>query len=133
MKEIEEQIREALQAEQNELNDGYHLDNAGILKMFQGHSKWITIVWFALMAVTVTVMIVSAVQFFRVESIRAMIAWATGFTVCFVLEAFIEFCFLAECRKNALQCQIKRLELQVATLASGLQKETDQTGYMGKE
>lgn len=127
MKEIDEQIREALQAEQNDLNDGYHLDNEGILRMFRGHSRWITTAWFALMAVTVTVMIVSAIQFFRVESTRAMIAWATGFTVCFVLEAFIEFCFLAECRKNALQCQIKRLELQVATLANGMRNEVDQS------
>lgn len=126
MKEIDEQIREALQAEQDDLNDGYNLDNEGILQMFRGHSKWITITWFTLMAITVTVMVVSAVQFFRVESTRAMIAWATGFTACFVLEAFIEFCFLAECRKNALQCQIKRLELQVATLASGMQNKADQ-------
>ncbi|QDT98377.1 DUF6768 family protein [Gimesia aquarii] len=126
MKEIDEQIREALQAQQDELNDGYNLDNEGILQMFRGHSKWITITWFSLMAVTVTVMIVSAVQFFRVESTRAMIAWATGFTVCFIFEALIEFSFLADCRKNALQCQIKRLELQVATLVSGMENKEEQ-------
>lgn len=126
MKEIDEQIREALQAEQDDFNDGYNLDNEGILQMFRGHSKWITITWFTLMAITVTVMVVSAVQFFRVESTRAMIAWATGFIACFVLEALIEFCFLAECRKNALQCQIKRLELQVSTLVSGMENNKEQ-------
>ena len=101
-------------------------DYEGMMEMFRGHGRWLTIVCVSLMAVTITVMVISAIQFFRVEGVRAMIAWATGFTVCFILEALIEFWFLAECRKNALQCQFKRLELQVAALASGLERGLDE-------
>jgi len=123
MNEFDDQIREALQLEHDEWSDKDSLDYEGVREMFRGYGRWLTIICVTFMAVMITMMVVSAVQFFQVESTRAMIAWATGFTVCVILEALIEFWFLAECRKNALQCQVKRLELQVAALARGMQTD----------
>ncbi len=125
MNELDQQIRDALQSEPAATADDEDLDYEGVMDMFRGRRRWLTVCWAVCMAVTVTMIVVSAVQFFRVESVRAMIGWAAGFVVCVILEALIELSFLAECRKNTIQCQVKRLELQVASLAARLPTEKD--------
>jgi hypothetical protein len=129
MSDLDDQIRDALQAEHNGLADDDDLDYEGMMEMFRGHRRWVTIFCFSFMVVMVTVMVVSAVQFFRVESVRSMIAWATVFTVCIILEALVELWFLMECSKNALRCEVKGLVLQVAALGGRLGTEEGQGGH----
>ena len=129
MNNLDDQIRDALQAEQDELFDGdddlqAHFESLKF--MFRGQTRWLTIFHLSVMAVFLTMIVISAIQFFRVESMRAMIAWATGFAVCVTLQAVAELYLMMEVNKHVIRWEVKRLELQVASLASGIQTQGKQ-------
>ncbi len=125
MKNVDQEIQDALEAEQAALFDD-HEDQAAYFEslkaMFRGQTKWFTFMHLAVMGVFITLMVISAIQFFQVESTRAMIAWATGFAVCIILEGLAELYFVMELNKYIVRLEVKQLELQVAALVSGLQQ-----------
>ncbi len=64
--------------------------------------------------------IMTAVQFFKVETTREMIAWAIGFVFCINAVAMLKMWYFMEMNKNAVTREVKRLELQIARLAKRL-------------
>ncbi len=119
MSEFDEQIRDALEAEQTELmteDEDWESHFEGLKTLFRGNLKWLTYFHLLVMVVLTTMIVVSAIQFFHVESTRAMIAWATGFAVFTILEALVELFFMIEWNKYVVRREVKQLELQVATL-----------------
>ena len=58
-----------------------------------------------------------AVQFFRVDSTREMIAWAIGFMFGQLATAMLKMWYFMELNKNSLTREIKRVELQIARLS----------------
>lgn len=121
MSDLDDKIKDALSAEQDELyneEDDWNSHLESLKTMFRGSLKWLTIFHFSTMAVLVTMIIVSAVQFFRVESTRAMIAWATGFAVFTIVEAIVELLFLMEWDKYVIRREVKQLELQIVSLTN---------------
>ena len=58
---------------------------------------------------------------------RAMIAWATGFAVCIILQAIAELYLMMEVNKHVIRWEVKKLELQVASLASEMRKQENQS------
>ncbi len=129
MNNLDDQIRDALQAEQDELfddDDDLQAHFESLKFMFRGQTKWFTIFHLSVMVVFLTMIVISAIQFFRVESMRAMIAWATGFAVCVTLQAIAELYFVMEVNKHVIRWEVKRLELQVASLAGKTRTQGDQ-------
>ena len=129
MNKLDDQIRDALQTEQDELfddDDDLQAHFESLKFMFRGQTKWFTIAHLSVMVVFLTMIVISAIQFFRVESMRAMIAWATGFAVCVILQAIAELYFVMEVNKHVIRWEVKQLELQVASLASGIQTQGKQ-------
>ncbi len=126
MSDLDEQIRGSLKTQHAELMDEdedfeSHLEGLKIL--FRGKLKWITGLHLLSMLVLCTMIVVSAVQFFRVESVRAMIGWATGFAVFVIVEAIVELIFVMEGDNYVIRREVKQIELQVASLTSEIRRQ----------
>jgi len=123
--ELDQQIRDALRTDQSEImeDEDFAEHLAGLSALLRGRRRWITIFHLLLMAAMTTLAVVSAVQFFRVEETRSMIAWSAGFTVCVILEGILESLFLIEWYRYVIWRDIKRVELQVAILVEHLRKD----------
>jgi len=128
MSDLDDQIRDALQAEQDGLTDDedWLAHYESMKALFRGQQRWLTIYQFALIGFLSLMAVVSAIQFFRVESTRAMIAWATVFTVCCIAGGISNLWFYMEWNKCVARRDAKQLELQIAALASGLRTEEGQ-------
>lgn len=88
--------------------------------LFQGRTRWISVlvvvgtVPFAVFAV------VSAVCFFHAEGVREMIAWAGGFGLGLIAVSFGRLWFWLLWHRNAVLREVRRVELRLARLESRL-------------
>jgi len=117
MSNLDNEIRDALQADHDRLlNDDDDLEAyfESLKYMFRGQTRWFTLIHVLAMVVMISMMVISAFQFFSAEDVRSMIGWATGFAVCIILEGLIELYFLLQIDKHSLRWEIKQLQLQVA-------------------
>ncbi len=76
----------------------------------------------------VVVAVVAAVQFFQVETVNEMIAWACAFMFCLIAIAMMKVWYWMELNKNTLIREVKRVELQIAQLTNRLNKVVGQRG-----
>jgi uncharacterized membrane protein YciS (DUF1049 family) len=60
----------------------------------------------------------SAVQMFSAAEVTAMLKWAVGVILCGHVVAMLKIWYWLEMQKNSLTREIKRLELQIATLSN---------------
>ncbi|UCD75176.1 MAG: hypothetical protein JSV91_15505 [Phycisphaerales bacterium] len=128
MKDIDKSIRAALAAEDRELFEEFGGEQSlfeMIAESFRGRQRWLMIGMHCNMFVLVALAVVSAIEFFRVESTRAMIAWATGFIVGCLGTWTIKLWWWTRTDRNALTREIKRVELQIARLAARLRPADD--------
>jgi hypothetical protein len=120
MKSIDDHIRDALQAEEHDQrheDEDWQAHLESLKMLFRGRTKWLSIFHVVLMCAFVTMIVFCAVQFFRVDEVRAMIAWASGFIAFIVLQGLAEIYFFMEWNKYVVRWEIKRLELEIASLA----------------
>lgn len=119
MNELDEKIREALRAEDADIfADGPDQSlHEMVIASFKGKQRWLMIVMFVATFVYTGLAVVAAVRFFQVETIRAMIAYATGFMFCLMVVALMKMWYWTQLDKNAILREVKRLELQVARLS----------------
>ena len=125
MRDIDKKIQEALHAEDEDLFTE-HGGELGMLEMvidsFHSKQRWfmaIVMVWTIGM---IALMVLSAIKFFEVESVREMIMYAVATVSIGGMIAMIKLWYFMELNKNALTREIKRLELQIARLSSRLGK-----------
>ena len=117
MSDLDDEIRNALQSDQENLlkdDDDLEAYFESLKYMFRGQTKWFTLIHVLAMVVLISLMVISAVQFFKVEDMRSMIGWATGFAVCIILEGLVELYFMLQIDKHSLRWEIKQLQLQIA-------------------
>jgi hypothetical protein len=117
MSDLDDEIRNALQTDQeNVLKDDDDLEAyfESLKYMFRGQTKWFTLIHLLAMVVLISLMVTSAIQFFKAEDMRSMIGWATGFAVCIILEGLVELYFMLQIDKHSLRWEIKQLQLQIA-------------------
>jgi len=69
-------------------------------------------------------MVYSAVRFFGAETTRTQIAWSVGFLTSNMVVAMMKMWFWMQMDKNTVIREVKRLELQVATLAGIIKSQT---------
>lgn len=118
MSDLDDEIRNALQSDQENLlkdDDDLEAYFESLKYMFRGQTKWFTLIHVLAMVVLISLMVTSAVQFFKAEDMRSMIGWATGFAVCIILEGLVELYFMLQIDKHSLRWEIKQLQLQIAT------------------
>lgn len=122
MKDLDEKIRSALQ------DSGVDPPNydqeetlrAQIFESFRGRSRWMTIGVWVESFIFFGLMIFSAVRFYEVDSIRNLILYATLFLASLGLQVALKIWYWMLLNKNSVTREVKRLELQIATLARRL-------------
>ena len=121
MNELDDTIRSALisQAQHGAIDpDREPPMRTQIAETFRGRFRWLA--WLATFyrIVILIIAVIAAIQFFRVDGTRELIAYATLFLISIVATAFIKLWFWMLLIKNSVIREIKRLELQIAELTA---------------
>ncbi len=119
MNELDDTIRSALksQAQHGTIDSDRELPlRTQIAETFRGRFRWLA--WLAVFyrIVILILAVIAAIQFFRVDTVRELIAYATLFLISIVATAFIKLWYWMLLIKNSVIREIKRLELQIAEL-----------------
>ena len=119
MNGIDDKIRKALESEEDTWADEPGLfEQVG--STFRSQQRWLVLlVWFWTLVFTV-LFVLCAVWFFRAENTRDQIMWATAFIFCSTGVSFMKSWMWMLMNRNVLAREIKRLELQVASLREQL-------------
>ncbi len=123
LRDIDIRIREVLGTEDVKLVESV-AGEPGIFEMvvdsFRGKTGWLVTLVFVTIPAFLVVAIVAAVQFFQVETVKEMIALACAFMFCLIAIAMMKVWYWMELNKNTVTREIKRVELQLAWVASRL-------------
>jgi len=124
MNELDQKIRAALAAEESDLPRQFDEPSlpAQVLETFRGRNRWLVALVFVMTTAYVGLALLAAIQFFRADSVRAMIGWAGGFGVSLLVIAVLKIWYWIELSKNSVLREVKRLELQLAVLGAQLKK-----------
>ena len=126
MTEFDDKIRQALQAES--ANVWKDVEEQGLfeqaLDVMRGKHRFLTVIANVVMAVFFAMMVYCVVRFFDAQTTRTQIAWSVGFLASNMVVAMLKLWFWMQMDKNTVIREVKRLELQVATLAGIIKKQT---------
>ncbi len=119
MKDIDELIKETLTQEEAKFYD--ELDEQNLLEMigglFKTKNSWLIIAMNLVNIVAFVFLIYCIVQFLNTNDTNELIRWfAVGF-ICMMFMMMIKLFSWMQMDKNALLRELKRLELQVSSLA----------------
>ncbi len=123
MNELDDTIRSALksQAEHGAIDpDREPTMRTQIAETFRGRLRWLALLAAFFRIVYLILAIIAAIQFFRVDGTRELIAYATLFLISIAATAFIKLWYWMLLIKNSVIREIKRLELQIAELTRDL-------------
>lgn len=121
MNELDKAIQESLRKEDAELFKDFQEEPsmfAMVMETFQGKHRWLVIMTVFWTLVFLVLAILSGIRFFRAETTRDLMMWAAACIVCLSAVSMMKVWFWMELNKNSVTREIKRLELQIARLAS---------------
>ena len=125
MNDLDRAIRQSLSAEDAELFDRLGADEAlhrQVLATFKSELGWFNslgwIVGFALFAVAC----VFAWRFMYAPDLTEMLRWGGAAALAFAGVLLVKVWFWMELQKNAIVREVKRLQVQVASLATQLRR-----------
>jgi hypothetical protein len=125
MNDLDRAIRQSLSAEDAELLDRLGADQAlhrQVLATFEGHLRWVNVAgWFAGFLLFGAAG-VAAWWFLHARELDEMLRWGAASALAFAGLALVKLWFWMELQKNAIMREVKRLELQVASLAAQLKR-----------
>lgn len=117
---IDALIKETLTQEEAKFYED--LDEQGVFQMiwglFKGKNKWIMLLMNIVTVVFFILFIYCVVQFFNTEETKELIKWSTGAIIFLLGVSMLKVFAWMQMDKNALLREIKRLELQVSSLAN---------------
>jgi hypothetical protein len=117
--DIDELIKQALSEEESE-----HLERLSkeqnifeeLLASFHGSRKWLSVYVTVVIFVVFGLSIYSLVQFLSVEGVREMMLWGAAMGGSLLIVTMLKVWYWMQMDRNAIIREIKRLELQIATL-----------------
>ncbi|WP_397362937.1 DUF6768 family protein [Olleya sp. R77988] len=119
MEDIDQLIKETLTKEEAKFYDS--LEEQGVLAMifglFKGKNKWLLILMNIVTVVFFALFIYCVIQFFNTNDTNELIKWALGALIFIIGVSMLKVFAWMQMDKNALLREIKRLELQVSSLA----------------
>ena len=119
MKEIDELIKESLTKEEAEFYD--ELDEQNLLEMvgglFNSKNRWLIILMNIVQVISFIFFVYCLVQFFGTEETNELIKWGAGGFVFLLMSSYLKLFSWMQMDKNALLREMKRLELQVSSIA----------------
>ncbi|MFK7962172.1 MAG: DUF6768 family protein, partial [Phycisphaerales bacterium] len=127
MSEFEDKMKEALRAESNDVwseveEQGLFEQAMGVMR---GRQRFISVMAWIYSFAFFGLLIFCAVRFFAADDTKEMLAWLGGFLTCNLIVAMLKLWFWMQMDKNAIVREVKRLELQVATLAGIIKSSSD--------
>lgn len=125
MTDLDQAIRASLSSEDTELFDRLGADQAlhrQVLATFEGQLRWFNTAGWIAGLVLFGVASVSAWRFVQAQEIGDMLRWGAASALAFAGLALIKVWFWLELQKNAIVREVKRLEVQVASLAAQLRR-----------
>jgi len=127
MSDIDEAIRQSLSAEDAALFDRLTADDAlhrQVLATFEGRLRWFNIAGWIAGVVLFGVACIMAWRFSQAEELRDMLRWGAAAAFAFTGIALIKVWFWLELQKNDIVREVKRLEVQMASLAAQLRAQS---------
>ena len=125
MNELDKKIREALRAEDADLVDDFDSEPSlfeMLIETFRGKHRWLVFMSIFWTLVFMVLAVLSVIQFFKAEETRDLLMWAAASAFFLSGVSMMKVWFWMELNKNAVTREIKRLELQIARLASRLKE-----------
>lgn len=123
MKELDKKIAEALRTEDAELFADMD-EEPGVIEMlvetFRGKRRWLNLLGAVWTLIFLGLGVAAAVAFFRADATRELVLWASTCILCVSAVAMLKVWYWMEMQRIAVVREIKRVELQIARLASRL-------------
>jgi uncharacterized membrane protein YciS (DUF1049 family) len=123
MESIDERIQKALSSEDQAFLARMDSDGSlyrDIAATFRGHTRWLNALAFLFAFVLLAVGVVCGWQFATQTDLRSMQLWGVGTILSFLALGLIKLWFWMEMQKVAIVREIKRVELQLASLTAAL-------------
>lgn len=121
MDNLDDKIRDALAKEDPQLLKEMGAEPSVfelVMETFRGRLRWLTFLGVFWGVVFMVLAVLSAIQFFQAVETRRILLWAAATMFCLMAVSMMKIWYWMQLNKNALTREIKRLELQVAHLAS---------------
>ncbi len=121
MDEFEKKIAQALERDAAEAYEKMGADQSLIEMMvggFQGSLLWLKVLMSFIMLVQFVGAIYCTVEFFQAEELRGMMSWGFGSFMLIFMMSFLKLWFWLEMQKNSIVREVKRVEIQVASLSA---------------
>ncbi len=120
IEDIDALIKETLTAEEAKFYD--ELEEQGLLgtvgSIFKGKLGWLLVIMNIVNLIAFGVLIYCLVQFFNVTETNELIKWGFGAFICLLFNTMIKMYAWMQMDKRAILREMKRLELQVSSLAA---------------
>jgi hypothetical protein len=120
IEDIDQLIKETLTQEEAKFYDD--LEEQNLLKMigglYKGKNAWMLISMHIVNVIVFGFAIYCLFQTFDAEKTNDLILWIAGFFFCFIIMSMLKLYSWMQIHKNATLREIKRLELQISSLAS---------------
>ncbi|MBS9463770.1 hypothetical protein KIM67_15225 [Flagellimonas sp. 389] len=117
---IDELIKEALTQEEAKFYD--ELGEQNIFEklggVFRGKLGWLAIIMNLVNLIILGLLIFCIVQFLNTNVTNELIEWGTAIFVCLIFMGMIKLFVWMQMDKNDILRELKRLELQIATLSN---------------
>jgi hypothetical protein len=118
--EIDQLIKDTLSEEEATFYDS--LDEQNLLEMvgglFNTKIKWLIIMMNIVQIITFGLFVYCLIHFLAAEETNELIKWGAGGFVFILISSYLKLFSWMQMDKNALLREIKRLELQIASLAT---------------
>ncbi len=125
MSDLDHAIRSSLSAEDAELLDRLGRDQAfhrQVLATFGGPFGFMNVAGWIAGFVLFGVGVVTAWRFVSAPDVASMLRWGAASALAFAGLALVKLWFWMELQGNAVRREVKRLEIQVASLAAQLRR-----------
>tara|TARA_R110002049_G_scaffold194725_4_gene363632 strand:- start:579 stop:965 length:387 start_codon:yes stop_codon:yes gene_type:complete len=117
--DIDKLIKETLTQEEAKFYD--ELEEQNLFQMlagiFKGKNTWLAIIMNIINIIIFGLLIYCIIQTMDVEKTNDLILWVGAVILCFLTMSMIKIYIWMQIHKNAVIREIKRLELQVSSLA----------------
>lgn len=119
VKDINLLIKDSLSDEEVKIYDNLEEQNIFqmVIGIFKGKNKWVMLLMNIMTLVFFGLFIYCVVQFFEVETTKEQLKWGFGSVVFILGVSMLKVFAWIQMDKNALLREMKRLELQIASLA----------------
>lgn len=119
MNDIDALIKETLTQEEAKFYDD--LDEQNLLEMvgglFKTRNSWVIIMMFIVNLVVFGLFVYCLIQFLNTDDTNELIKWSAAGFFCVMITGMLKLFSWMQMDKNALLREIKRLELQISSLA----------------